>query len=75
MLQVRGSTLQQVETFNYLGVLFTSVGRRNKEIDTRNDKAAAILRELYHSVVYKKVKLSNTAKRSVFKLVFVLILT
>jgi len=75
MLQVRGSTLQQVEMFNYLGVLFTSVGRRNKEIDTRKDKAAAVLRELYHSVVYKKVKLSNTAKRSVFKLVFVLILT
>jgi len=36
MLQVSGNTLQQVETFKYLGlgVVFTSGGRWNEEIDT-----------------------------------------
>jgi len=34
ILQVSGNTLQQVETFKYLGVVFTSDGNRNKEIDT-----------------------------------------
>jgi len=47
MLQVSGSTLQQVETFKYLGVVFKSDGRRNKEIDTRIGKANAVPRELY----------------------------
>jgi len=27
--------MQQVETFKYLGVVITSDGRRNKEVDTR----------------------------------------
>jgi len=40
MLQVNDNTLQQV-TFKYLGVLFTSDGIRNKEIDTRDSKANA----------------------------------
>jgi len=68
------NTLQQVETFNYLGVVFTSDGSRNKEIDTRFGKANAVLRELYYSVVTKR-ELSKNAKLSIFESVFVPIFT
>jgi len=57
--------LQQVK-FQFLGVVFTSDGRRNKEIDAWIGEANAVLRELYRSV-FKKRELSNTAKLSVFK--------
>jgi len=68
------SELQQVETFKYLGVVFTSDGSRNKGFDTRVGKANAVLRELYCSAVTKR-ELSNNAMLSVFKWVFVPILT
>jgi len=68
-LQVRGNTLQQAEKFKYLGMAFTSDGRRNKQIDTRIGKANAVLCELYRSVV-TKWELTNTAKLAVFKSVF-----
>ena len=74
MRQVSGNTLQQVEKFKYLGVVFTSGGRRSEEIDIRVGKANAVLREFYWSVVRKR-ELSNTAKLSVFKSVVVPILT
>jgi len=54
MLQVSGNTLEQVEKFKYFEVVFTSDGRRNKEIDTRIGKTNAVLRELYRSVVAKR---------------------
>ena len=73
-LQLSGNTLQQVETFTYRGVVFTSEESRNKEIDTRIGKANSVLRELYCSMV-KKQELSKNAKLSVFKSVFVPILT
>jgi len=60
--------------FMYLGVLFMSDGRRNEKIGTPTGKANAVLREPYPSVV-TKWELSNTAKLSVFKSVFVPILT
>ena len=44
------------------------------EVDTRICRGNTVLRELYRSVVTKR-ELSNTAKLSVCKLVFVLILT
>ena len=53
MLQVRGNTLQQVK-LKYLGEVFTSDGRENKEIDRWIGKANAALRELYRSVVTKR---------------------
>jgi len=71
---VSGNTLHQVETFNYLGVVFTSGGSRNKEVDARIVKANTVLREFYCSVVAQR-EFSNTAKLSVFKSVFVPILT
>jgi len=46
ILQVRGNTLQLVETPKYLGVVFTSDGSRNKRVDTRIGRANAVLREL-----------------------------
>jgi len=63
-----------VETFKYLGVVFTSDESRNKEIDTRIGNANAVLRELYCSVVTEG-ELSKNAKLSVFKPVFAPILT
>jgi len=63
-----------METFKYLGVVFTSDESRNKGIDTRICKANAILRELYYSVVTKR-EISKNKKLSVFKWVFVPTLT
>jgi len=71
ILQVGGNALQQVE---YFGVVFMSDQSRNKGIDTRIEKANAVPRELYRSVVTKR-ELSNAAKLSVFRWVFVPILT
>ena len=63
-----------MDTFQDLGVMFTSDGSRNKGIDTRIGKANAVVRELYCSMVTKR-ELSKNAKLSVFKSVFVPILT
>ena len=71
---VCSNTLQQLEKFKYLGVVFTSDGRRHMEIDTLIDEANAVLRELYRPVVTKQ-ELSNTAKLPGFKSVFIPILT
>ena len=43
ILHVSENTLQQVQTFKYLGVVFASDGSRNKGIDTRISKANAVL--------------------------------
>jgi len=67
---VIGNTLQQVEAFKYLEVVFTSDGSRNKLIDTLICKANPVLRVLYYSVVTKR-QLSKNAKLSVFNWVFV----
>jgi len=59
------NTLQQVEKFKYIVVVFTSGGRRSNEADRWIAKDDAVLRELYRSVVTKRE--SSTAKPSVFK--------
>ena len=63
MLQVSGITLQQVEKFKYLGVVFTSDGRRNRRLIRslvkRTGKTNTVLGKLYRSVVTKR-KLWNT---------------
>ena len=74
VLQVNGATLKQVEKFKYLGVAFTSDGRQDEELDTRIGKASAVMRALHDSVVMKR-ELSKKAKLSIFKAVFVPILT
>ena len=63
-----------LETFKYLGVVFTSDESRNKGIDTWICKANAVLRELYSSVETKR-ELSKNAKLSASQSVFVPILT
>jgi len=55
-------------------VVFTSDGSRNKGVYSRIGEANAVLGELYCSVVLKR-ELAKTAKLSVFKSVFVSILT
>jgi len=74
MLQVSGNTLQQVEKFNYLGGYLRLTKGGVRRLITRIGKANAVLCELYRYVATKR-ELSNTAKLSVFKLVFVPILT
>ena len=73
-LQVNGVTLKQVENFKYLGVAFTSDEKQDEELDTRIGKASAVMRALQYSVVLKR-ELSKKAKLSIFKTVFVPILT
>ena len=46
-LRVQGEFLPQVEEFKYLGVLFTSEGRMECEIDRWIGAAAAVMRSLY----------------------------
>ncbi|KAK3539603.1 hypothetical protein QTP70_010243 [Hemibagrus guttatus] len=69
-LQVGGEVLPQVEEFKYLGVLFTSEGRMDREIDRRIGAAAAVMRSMYRSVVVKK-ELSQKAKLSIYQSIYV----
>ncbi|KAK3523556.1 hypothetical protein QTP70_002465 [Hemibagrus guttatus] len=64
-LQVGGELLPQVEEFKYLGVLFMSEGRMDREIDRRIGAAAAVMRSMYRSVVVKK-ELSQGSRSSRF---------
>ncbi len=63
-LQVSEEFLPQVEEFKYLGVLFTSEGRMQREIDRRIGAASAVMWSMYWSVMVKK-ELSCKAKLSV----------
>ena len=74
VLQVNGATLKQVEKFKYLGVAFASDGRQDEELDTRIDKASAVMQTFHNSVAMKQ-ELSKKAKLSIFKTVFVFIFT
>ena len=74
VLQVNGATMKQVKKFKYLGVAFTSDGRQDEELDTRICKASGVMRALHYSVIIKR-ELSKKAKLSIFKAVFVPILT
>ena len=55
------------------GFIYES-GRQDEELDIRIGKASEVLRALYYSVVMKS-ELSKKAKLSIFKTVFVPILT
>ncbi|KAK3507789.1 hypothetical protein QTP70_000372 [Hemibagrus guttatus] len=73
-LQVGEEVLPQVEEFKYLGVLFTSEGRMDREIDRRIGAAAAVMRSMYRSVVVKK-ELSRKAKLSIYQSIYAPTLT
>ncbi|KAI3356259.1 hypothetical protein L3Q82_017506 [Scortum barcoo] len=64
-LRVGGEVLPQVEEFKYLGVLFTSEGKMEREIDRRIGAASAVMRSVYRTIVVKK-ELSRKAKLSIF---------
>ena len=74
LLNVSSNTRKQVAKFKYVGVVFTSGGRRSEETDTRIVKANTVLFELYRSVDTTR-ELSTITRLSVFKSVFVRILT
>ncbi|KAI3369679.1 hypothetical protein L3Q82_024522 [Scortum barcoo] len=63
--RVGGEVLPQVEEFKYLGVLFTSEGKMEREIDRRIGAASAVMRSVYQIVVVKK-ELSRKAKLSIY---------
>ncbi|XP_054592057.2 LINE-1 retrotransposable element ORF2 protein [Nothobranchius furzeri] len=73
-LRVGGEVLPQVEEFKYLGVLFTSEGRRDREIDRRIGSASAVMRTLSRSVVGKR-ELSQKARLSIYRSIYIPILT
>ena len=74
VLQVNGATLKQIEKFKYLGIAFTNDERQSEELDLRIGKASAVTRALHYSVVMTQ-ELSKKAKLSIFRTVFVPILT
>ncbi|TWW56333.1 hypothetical protein D4764_08G0003200 [Takifugu flavidus] len=74
LLWVKEEILPQVEVFKYLGVLFTSEGRMEQEIDRRIGAASAVMRTLHRSVVVKR-ELSRKAKLSIYRSIFVPTLT
>ena len=63
-----------MEEFKYLGVLFTSEGRMEREIDRRIGAASAVMRALHRSVVVKK-ELSRKAKLLIYQSIYVPTLT
>ncbi|KAI3357939.1 hypothetical protein L3Q82_016326 [Scortum barcoo] len=71
---VGGEVLPQVEEFKYLGVLFTSEGKMEREIDRRIGAASAVMRSVYRTVVVKK-ELSRKAKLSIYRSIYVPTLT
>ena len=66
--------MTQEEEFKYLGVLFTSEGRMEREIDRRIGVASAVMRALHRPVVVKK-ELSQKAKLSIYQSIYVPTLT
>ncbi|KAK0150407.1 Craniofacial development protein 2 [Merluccius polli] len=73
-LRVGNEILPQVEEFKYLGVLFTSEGRMEQEIDRRIGAASAVMRTLHGSVMVKR-ELSRKAKLSIYQSIYVPALT
>jgi len=64
----------KVEEFKYFGVLFTSEGRMKHEIDRQIGAASAVLWALHRPVVVKK-ELSQKAKLSIYRSIYVPTLT
>ena len=73
-LQIDGVPLKQSEKFKYLGVSFTNDDRQKSEWDIRIGKASPVMCQLHRSVVLKQ-ELCTRAKLSIFRSVYVFILT
>ncbi|TWW73329.1 hypothetical protein D4764_15G0007230 [Takifugu flavidus] len=74
LLRVKEEILPQVEGFKYLGVLFTDEGRMEQETDRRIGAVSAVMRTLHRSIVVKR-ELSQKAKLSIYRSIFVPTLT
>ncbi|TWW81841.1 R2 Retrovirus-related Pol polyprotein from type I retrotransposable element [Takifugu flavidus] len=74
LLRVKEEILPQVEELKYLGVLFTSKGRMEQEIDRRSGAASAVMWTLHWSVVMKRER-SQKAKLWIYWSTFVPTLT
>ncbi|TWW75399.1 hypothetical protein D4764_13G0000610 [Takifugu flavidus] len=68
LLRVWEEVLPQVEKFKYLGILFTSEGRMEREINRWIGAASAVVWVLNRSVMVKK-ELSQKAKLSIYRLI------
>ena len=73
-LRVGSELLPQAKEFKYLGVLFTSEGKMEREMDRRIGAASAVMRALYQSVVVKQ-ELSRKAKLSIYRSIYLPTLT
>ncbi|KAK0137162.1 Complement C3 [Merluccius polli] len=71
---VGSELLPQVKEFKYLGTLFPSEGKMEREMDRRIGAASAVMRALYQTVVVKR-KLSRKAKLSIYQSIYVPTLT
>ncbi|KAI3368351.1 hypothetical protein L3Q82_008056 [Scortum barcoo] len=63
-LRVGGEVLPQVEEFKYLGVLFTSEGKMEREIDRRIGAASAVMRSVWYRTVSGEEGAESKVKRS-----------
>ena len=75
MRQVNGNTLQQMDKFKYLWLVFTSDGRRSAMRLIRELAELSLFCVSFIALAATKQELSNTAKLSVFNSIFVPILT
>lgn len=65
-LWIGSELLPQVKELKYTGVLFTSEGRLEHDIDRRIDAVAAVMRPLYWAVMVKR-ELSLKVKLSIYQ--------
>ena len=72
-LRVGSELLPQVKEFQYLGVLFTSEGKMEHEMDRRISAASAVMWALYRNVV--KTEMSRKAKVLIYQLSYIPTLT
>ena len=75
MRQVNGNTLQQMDKFKYLWLVFTSDGRRSAMRLIGELAELTLFCVSFIALAATKQELSNTAKLSVFNSIFVPILT
>ena len=73
-LQVGIESLTQVKEFKYLRVLFSTEGTMEREMGRRIGATGAVLLLLYRTVV-TKTEVSQKAKLSVYRAIFVPTLT
>ncbi|TKS65587.1 NLR family CARD domain-containing protein 3 CARD15-like protein [Collichthys lucidus] len=73
-LRVGDEVLPQMDEFKYPGVLFTSEGRMEREIDRRISAASAVMQTLHRSVVVKE-EMSQKVKLSIYQSIYVPTLT